>query len=82
MFLVFDCHYNFARGKWRGMDSWEAVFEGKPMSFQMFEEKWPGLVSVDEFPRIPIRAPVHLLARLQPLCCHNNKSRRPPLFVI
>jgi hypothetical protein len=38
----------FLRGEWRGMDSWEAVFEGRPMSFQMLEEKWPGLVSVDE----------------------------------
>ena len=28
----------FLRGEWRGMDSWEAVFEGSPMSFQMFEE--------------------------------------------
>ena len=36
-------------GKWDGMDPWEAVFEGRPMSFQMFEEKWPGLVSVDEY---------------------------------
>jgi hypothetical protein len=25
------------------MDSWEAVFEGRPMSFQMLEEKWPVL---------------------------------------
>jgi hypothetical protein len=39
----------FLRGEWRGMDSWEAVFEGRPMSFQMLEEKWPGLVSVDEY---------------------------------
>jgi hypothetical protein len=39
----------FLRGKWRGMDPWEAVFHGRPMSFQMFEEKWPGLVSVDEY---------------------------------
>ena len=35
--------------KWGGMDPWEAVFHGRPMSFQMFEEKWPGLVSVDEY---------------------------------
>jgi hypothetical protein len=39
----------FAVNGWRGMDSWEAVFEGRPMSFQMLEEKWPGLVSVDEY---------------------------------
>jgi hypothetical protein len=39
----------FKYGKWGGMDPWEAVFEGRPMSFQMFEEKWPGLVSVDEY---------------------------------
>ena len=39
----------FLRGEWRGMNSWEAVFEGRPMSFQMLEEKWPGLVSVDEY---------------------------------
>ena len=31
------------------MDPWETVFRGRPMSFQMFEEKWPGLVSVDEY---------------------------------
>jgi hypothetical protein len=31
------------------MQLWEAVFHGRPMSFQMFEEKWPGLVSVDEY---------------------------------
>ena len=39
----------FYDGKWHGMDPWETVFHGKPMSFQMFEEKWPGLVSVDEY---------------------------------
>jgi hypothetical protein len=39
----------FKDGKWGRMDPWEAVFEGRPMSFQMFEEKWPGLVSVDEY---------------------------------
>jgi hypothetical protein len=39
----------FLRGEWRGMDSWEAVFEGRPLSFQMFEKKWPGLVSVDKY---------------------------------
>jgi hypothetical protein len=27
----------FMRGEWRGMDSWEAVFEGRPMSFLMFK---------------------------------------------
>ena len=27
----------FLRGEWRGMDSWEAVLEGRPMSFQMLE---------------------------------------------
>jgi hypothetical protein len=39
----------FLRGKWCGMDPWETIFHGRPMSFQMFEEKWPGLVSVDEY---------------------------------
>jgi hypothetical protein len=39
----------FMRGEWRGMDSWEAVFEGRPMSFHMFEEKWPRLVSADDY---------------------------------
>ena len=39
----------FMKGEWRGMDSWEAVFEGRPMSFQMLEDKWPGLVSADEY---------------------------------
>ena len=39
----------FMDGKWRGMDPWETVFNGRPMSFQMFEEKWPGLVSLNEF---------------------------------
>jgi hypothetical protein len=39
----------FLRGKWCEMDPWEAIFEGRPTSFQMFEEKWPGLVSVDEY---------------------------------
>lgn len=39
----------FLRGKWAGMDSWEAVFEGVPISYMMFAEKWPGLVSVDEY---------------------------------
>src|SRR5262245_8098054 len=35
--------------KWWAMDPWETVFRGRPMSFKMFEEKWPGLVSVDEY---------------------------------
>ena len=39
----------FMDGKWCGMDPWETVFNGRPMSFQMFEEKWPGLVSLNEF---------------------------------
>ena len=39
----------FMDRKWRGMDPWETVFNGRPMSFQMFEEKWPGLVSLNEF---------------------------------
>ena len=39
----------FLRGEWHGMDSWEAVFEGVPMSYMMFAEKWPDLVSVDEY---------------------------------
>jgi len=39
----------FMHGKWCGTDPWETVFNGLPMSFQMFEEKWPGLVSLNEF---------------------------------
>jgi hypothetical protein len=39
----------FMDGKWCPMDPWETVFNGTPISFQMFEEKWPGLVSVDEY---------------------------------
>jgi hypothetical protein len=39
----------FMRGEWLGMDSWEAVFEGRPMSFQMFQEKWPSIVSADAY---------------------------------
>ena len=41
----------FTGGEWRGMDPWETVFHGRPMSFLMFDEKWPGLVSVDEYLR-------------------------------
>lgn len=29
--------------RWCGMDSWEAVFEGIPLSFHQFQEKWPNL---------------------------------------
>lgn len=38
----------FKNGKWQEMDSWEAIFEGTPMTYLMFAEKWPGLVPLDE----------------------------------
>lgn len=31
------------KDRWCGMDSWEAVFEGMPLSFHQFREKWPSL---------------------------------------
>jgi hypothetical protein len=43
-----DCRI-FLRGEWHSMDAWEAVFEGVRMSYMMFAEKWPCLVSVDEY---------------------------------
>jgi hypothetical protein len=39
----------FKNGRWQEMDSWEAIFEGTPMTYLMFAEKWPGLVPVDEY---------------------------------
>jgi len=39
----------FYDGKWHAMDPWETVFNGHPMSFRMFEQKWPGLISVEEY---------------------------------
>ena len=41
----------FDDAKWHPMDASETVFNGRRMSFKMFEEKWPGLVSVDEYIR-------------------------------
>lgn len=39
----------YAEEKWMSMDAWELISEGIPMSFKMFEEKWPGLISVEEY---------------------------------
>lgn len=42
-----DCRV-FSEGEWRPMDPWECL-SGKPMSYFMFENRWPGLVSADEY---------------------------------
>jgi hypothetical protein len=39
----------FWSGEWQPFDPWELISEGTPLSFNMFEERWPGLVSRDEF---------------------------------
>ena len=36
-------------GAWQPFDPWELIREGTPYSFKQFEEKWPGLVSIDEY---------------------------------
>ena len=38
----------FYEGKWHPMDPWECL-SGKPMSYRMFAERWPGLVSAQEY---------------------------------
>ena len=46
------------------MDPWETVFNGRPMSFQMFEEKWPGLVSLKRrMSALPPIADIHRRCR-------------------
>lgn len=35
--------------RWCGMDSWEAIFEGIPLSFHQFREKWPNLAAETKF---------------------------------
>ncbi len=39
----------FMNACWKPMDSWEAAFEGRPMSYLMLTDRWPGLVSIDEY---------------------------------
>ena len=39
----------FYDGRWGSMDAWELISEGIPLSFNMFEDKWPGLVKVEEY---------------------------------
>lgn len=34
---------------WGSMDAWELISDGMPMSFMMFEAKWPGLVTVEDY---------------------------------
>lgn len=38
-----------SNGAWEGMDPWETVFEGRPLTFFEFSQRWPGLVSEDSF---------------------------------
>ena len=39
----------FCNDVWSGMDPWETVFNGHPLSFKQFQERWPSLVSESEF---------------------------------
>ncbi len=57
-FITITCEFEFSVhtagadevfGTHRGAgDTWECL-SGKPMSYHMFQERWPGLVSVEEY---------------------------------